>query len=406
VLSSSETKAGKGDPRPRWDDPGLRWTLLVVSSFSVMANATIAASMPRMAEVFSDTPDAEFLSKLILTTPALFIVIFAPIAGYCIDRWGRLKFLFASLALYGAAGSSGFYLESLHQMLAGRALLGVAVAGIMTTTTTLLGDYFSGSDRLRFAGLQGMFFSMAGMVFVGAGGILAEFGWRLPFLVYLCSWAALVPAIIFLREPTRHARGAGEGPRELAPVSALALAYGLTFFMLVVFYMTPVQLPFLLRTIGVESSGLAALAIALGSLASGGGALIQHRVHYRVGFVSIYSIAMLFIVAGYGVIAIAENYAAVLWGAAISGFGAGVLFPNAAMWVTTLAPAHLRGRLLGGMTASMYLGQFFSPILVQPVVKVAGLSGAFGVFAGVSLFVSLVLWVSARGFDRHAARIQ
>ena len=112
-----------------------------------MANATIAASMPRMAEVFSDTPDSEFLAKLILTTPALFIVIFAPLAGYCIDRWGRLKFLYGSLLLYGAAGSSGFYLDSLPEILGGRACLGVAVAGIMTTTTTLLGDYFSEIGR-------------------------------------------------------------------------------------------------------------------------------------------------------------------------------------------------------------------------------------------------------------------
>ena len=46
-------------------DVRLRWTLLASSSFSVMANATIAASMPRMAEVFGDTPNAPFLDKLI-----------------------------------------------------------------------------------------------------------------------------------------------------------------------------------------------------------------------------------------------------------------------------------------------------------------------------------------------------
>ena len=367
-----------------------------------MANATIAASMPRMAEVFSDTPDSEFLAKLILTTPALFIVIFAPLAGYCIDRWGRLKFLYGSLLLYGAAGSSGFYLDSLPEILGGRACLGVAVAGIMTTTTTLLGDYFSGHERLRFAGLQGMFFSMAGMVFVGAGGVLAEFGWRLPFLVYLSSWVALIPAVMFLREPTRHARENRGAERARAPVAALALAYGLTFFLLVVFYMTPVQLPFLLKSIGVESAGLAALAIGLGSLASGGGSFLQHRIHYRLGFVSIYSAAMLFLVAGYALIAYADHYATAMLGTLVSGFGAGVLFPNAAMWVTTLAPAHLRGRLLGGMTASMYLGQFFSPIVVQPVVSVSGLSWAFGIFAMLALVLSGVLWLTARGFDRHA----
>ena len=84
-----------------------------------------------MAEVFSGSPNAQFLTKLVLTTPALFIVVCAPLAGVIIDRYGRLKFLFASLLLYGFAGASGFFLDDLNHILAGRALLGVAVAGII-----------------------------------------------------------------------------------------------------------------------------------------------------------------------------------------------------------------------------------------------------------------------------------
>ena len=388
-----------GDPNFR-----LKAALLLVSSFSVMANATIAASMPRMAEVFSDTPNAQFMSKLILTAPALFIVIFAPLAGVLIDRYGRLKYLFASMLLYGFAGASGFFLDDLNHILAGRALLGVAVAGIMTTSSTLLGDYFIGAERLKYAGTQGLFMSLAGVVFVGTGGILAEFDWRWPFLIYLSAWAALLPAVKYLREPARQARKAGERAETPAPLKPLALAYALTFFLLVVFYMTPVQIPFLLRGIGVESTGLAALVICLGSLASGGGALMQHRLHYRVGFVSIYAYAMLLVAVGYAAIALTQSYAVVLLGAAVSGFGVGVLFPNGALWVTTLAPARLRGRLLGIMTASMNLGQFFSPILAEPAVSAVGLSGAFGVAAGAALLVAVLLWLTCRGFDRHTVQ--
>ncbi|MFM9969426.1 MAG: MFS transporter [Burkholderiales bacterium] len=379
----------------------LRWTLLASSSFSVMANATIAASMPHMAEVFSDTPNAPFLAKLILTTPALFIVIFAPLGGLFIDRFGRVKFLFANMLLYGFAGASGFFLSDLHHILVGRALLGVAVAGIMTTTTTLIGDYFAGAERLKYVGLQGVYFSFAGVLFVGAGGILAEFDWRWPFLVYLSSWIVLIPAIKFLHEPSHEARNQGGGGASPVPTQPLILAYALTFFLLVVFYMTPVQIPFLLRDMGVHSSGLAALAICLGSLTSGGGAMMQRRFHYRVGFVSIYAYSMILVAVGYGLIATTHSYAMVLVGTAISGFGAGVLFPNAAMWVTTLAPPRLRGRLLGMMTASMYLGQFFSPILVEPAVAAVGLSGAFALAALGAIGMSIFLWATCRKFDRH-----
>jgi len=371
---------------------GRKAALLLVSSLTVMSNATIAASMPRMAEVFRATPHAEFLTKLILTTPALLIVVCAPLAGAFIDRFGRIRFLYANLVLYGFAGGSGFVLDSLHSILIGRALLGIAVAGIMTTSTTLLGDYYTGEARIRYAGTQSLFMSLGGVVFIGAGGILSEFSWRLPFLIYLVSWAVLVPAAKFLDEPRRHVHANSSEPDRPAPVGALALAYLLIFFALVMFYMTPVQLPFLLRDIGISSSALAAGPIVIGSLASGASAVALSRLRRSMGYVSVYAISMMLIAAGYGIIASAHGYAVVLAGAAISGFGVGIIFTNSGLWVTALAPARLRGRLLGMMTASLYLGQFSSPILVQPAVSSVGLSGAFGVFAGIAAIVSIVLF--------------
>jgi MFS family permease len=365
--------------------------LLLAASLTVMSNATIAASMPRMAAVFSDTPHAEFLSKLILTTPALMIVLFAPVAGWFIDRFGRVRFLYANLVLYGFAGASAFVLDDLHHILIGRALLGVAVAGIMTTTSTLLGDYFTGEERIRFAATHSLAMSLGGVVFIGAGGLLADVDWRAPFLIYLSAWVFLVPAVRFLDEPAKHEHRTTEEPDRPAPVGALVLAYGLIFFCLVMFYMTPVQIPFLLRDRGVGSSALAAGPIVISSLASAGSALLLPRLRRSAGYVTVYAWSMLLVALGYGIIAFFDSYAAVLAGAAISGFGVGVIFPNSGLWVTALAPPRLRGRLLGMFTAAIFLGQFSSPIAVQPAIAWVGLAGAFGVFAGIATGVSLAL---------------
>jgi MFS family permease len=320
----------------------------------------------------------------------------APLAGIFIDRFGRVRFLYANLVLYGFAGGSGFILDSLQHILIGRALLGVAVAGIMTTSTTLLGDYYTGEARIRYAGVQSLFMALGGVVFIGAGGILADFNWRLPFLIYLASWLVLVPAMAFMDVPPRHARESITEPDRPAPIGSLALAYALIFFALVMFYMTPVQLPFLLRDIGIASSTLAAGPIVIGSLASGASAMVLSRLRRSMGYVSVYALSMMLIALGYAIIAATHDYGVVLAGAAISGFGVGIIFTNSALWVTALAPPRLRGRLLGMMTASVYLGQFCSPILVQPAVSAAGLSGAFGVFAGIASLVSLLL-VAGRG---------
>ena len=56
-------------------------TLLVVSSLTVMASATIAPALPAMHAAFSDLPNVDLLVRLVLTIPGLFIVLGAPAAG-------------------------------------------------------------------------------------------------------------------------------------------------------------------------------------------------------------------------------------------------------------------------------------------------------------------------------------
>jgi MFS family permease len=114
----------------------------------------------------------------VITLPALFIVIGSPIAGIIVDRFGRKSLLLVSAILYGVAGSSGFYVEGLTPILVGRAVLGLAVAGVMVSATTLIADYYSGPARAAFMGLQAGFMGLGGVVFLTLGGALAQQNWR------------------------------------------------------------------------------------------------------------------------------------------------------------------------------------------------------------------------------------
>ncbi len=86
--------------------------------------------------------------------------------GALIDRFGRLKLMLSSLILYGLAGTSGYFMNDLYSILVGRALLGIGVAGVMTTTITLIADYFEGTERNAFMGLQGAFVALGGVISV------------------------------------------------------------------------------------------------------------------------------------------------------------------------------------------------------------------------------------------------
>lgn len=53
--------------------------------------------------------------------------------------------------------------------------MGLSVAGIMTTATTLIADYYTGSVRARFLGLQSASMALGGVVFLSVGGFLADY---------------------------------------------------------------------------------------------------------------------------------------------------------------------------------------------------------------------------------------
>ena len=77
----------------------------------------------QMAQAFAGTPDADLLVRLSITTPALAIMFMAPLAGWAIDRLGRLRILYASMLLYSAAG-----VASASLALAARAALASAAS--------------------------------------------------------------------------------------------------------------------------------------------------------------------------------------------------------------------------------------------------------------------------------------
>jgi hypothetical protein len=52
-------------------------------------------------------------------------------------------------------------------------------------------------------------------------------------------------------------------------------------------------------------------------------------------------------------------------------------------------PDNLRGRALGGLSTSMFLGQFLSPIVTQPLTKSMGLGGTYALTGGVLVIVAL-----------------
>ncbi|WP_026734278.1 MFS transporter [Fischerella sp. PCC 9605] len=370
----------------------VKLTLLLVSTLTVMAGATIAPSLPAMREHFAEVSSADYLVRLALTLPALFIALGAPFVGVAIDRLGRKPLLLFSLVLYGIAGSSGFVLSTLGLILVGRAFLGISVAGIMTTATTLIADYYSGSARAQFLGLQAGFMGLGGVLFLSLGGFLADGNWRSPFLIYVMALVLVPFTATFLPEPQRNqptlTSSNATDTAQKFPLNLVVLTYGIALITQIVFYLIPTQLPFYLQQIANASPSQSGLAIALSTLFSATSSILYRQVKARLGFIAIYGIAFVNMALGYGLIGWAIGYAVVLVGLAIAGIGLGLLMPNMNLCLTSVTPDAFRGRVLSGITTSFFLGQFLSPLLSQPISYAVGLGTTYGLAAGLMLILT------------------
>jgi MFS family permease len=275
----------------------VRLTLLIVSTLTVMAGATIAPSLPAMRQFFSEVPNADYLVRLVLTAPALLIAIGAPFVGVLIDKLGRKPLLIAALLVYGLAGSSGLWFSTLELILVERAFLGVSVAGVMITATALIADYYTGPARGQFLGLQSAFMALGGVTFLSVGGFLADLKWHSPFEIYLVALVLILCVLLLLPEPPRANSSSTppgllqeEGPPPF-PIPLVTLTYGIALLTQIVFYLIPVQLPFYLKSLFNAGASQSGLAIAFCTLFSAISSLSYQRIKSRLNFISIYGVA-------------------------------------------------------------------------------------------------------------------
>ena len=365
-------------------------TILVGSTLTVMAGAIIAPVLPEISRNFSYLSNAEFLSKLILTLPALMTALLAPVAGYFTDRSGRKKVLLFSLILYAIAGTTGAYLSSIYLILAGRALLGIAVGALMTSIVTLIGDYFEGIERSRFMGYQAAFAGLGGMVFISVGGLLADIHGRAPFLIYSFSLIVFVFAWIYVVEPERTK------PGKTAPIPGFGLfrdiprkvlwVYLIAFFSMSVFYMIPVQMPFMLSALEGISNTQVGLAIAFMNISSVTTALNYGRVKKSLNYAGVMALVYVLVAIGYIIISQSMSFWVIIAGILVAGAGFGMQMANLNLWLVSLAPPPMRGRLVGYLNAIIFMGMFLSPVMLQPIVNATSLYQSF-LIVGITLLL-------------------
>jgi MFS family permease len=259
----------------------------------------------------------------------------------------------------------------------------------MTCCTTLLADYFHGSQRERYFGLQVVFTTVAATLFFGIGGALGAQDWRTPFWLYAVSLPLALLAARYVWQPAPQARSSATKLPPL-PWRQLAAPVGVTLLGGLVFYVLIVELSFVLDGIGVESTATIGAASAIASLGTAIGAFLFGRLA-RLG--PAVTVPLAFGLSGVGIVGmgLASAVPLVIASAVVTGFGNGLLLPSLLTWALGSLGFEQRGRGTGVWTSALFIGQFVCPLVVL------ALSGAMGGLGSALVVVGAVAIAAAAG---------
>jgi len=364
--------------------------LLFGASLALMCGAALTPSTTRMMEAFETVPNAALWISLILTLPALFVVLSGPVSGFLTDRFGRKKVLVSALFLCGLSGSAGFLLSSLWMILVSRALVGLGIAGVTTATNALISDLFEGPARERFMGFQSAITGFNGVVFLILGGILSDINWHLAFLAYLPLLVLFPLAWIFIREPLaikQHGDEIIEAKLQLDRKKVFIFA--VTFLSQFAFVTVPIFIGYYLIGLLGANSTMVGIVGAISNAAAFLIGLIYGRIRQRMSFQNIFLISGLLMGLGLLAMGLAKSWFLIILAEVILGVCVGLNLSNLPTWLASEVSPFVRGRANGIYVSMLYFGQFAGSILFTPLSQITGYPTVYFIVSGLSVLTGL-----------------
>jgi DHA1 family tetracycline resistance protein-like MFS transporter len=131
---------------------------------------------------------------------ALMQFMFSPVLGNLSDRYGRKPIIMASLAALSVDYLIMGFAPTLFWLFVGRVIAGVAGA-TFATANAVVADLVPQADRAKYFGMNGAAWGMGFIVGPVVGGLLGQYGSRVPFFAAAAFTAVnFLIALLVLRE--------------------------------------------------------------------------------------------------------------------------------------------------------------------------------------------------------------
>lgn len=367
--------------------------IIMIGILPMMAIVTLMPIVPALVKAFPEVGGIQTLAPLVLSAPGLCVALFSPYAGALTDKLGRRKLLIIFTTLYGIGGVLPFFITSFTALMAGRLLLGVGEAFILTIGNTLLGDYFEKEERAKWLMWQAFVGPALGALLVAGSGRLSMVSWNLPFLIYASALGLAAFAVFAVYEPERRTEvdplEPGTATMMAFPTGLMARLAATTFVLAAIYFVYTLQFSLALDQMGIKKGSELGLYTALASVGVPIGSLMFKRMSGRSANLQF---TVLFVLLGTGLtgIGLALGLEATMAFAFIQQLGAGMTIPVLIGWSLRELPERFRGRGMGWWCSAFFLGQFVSPFFVTGMRTLAGgLLNTFVVFGLLCIVIAL-----------------
>jgi MFS family permease len=169
---------------------------------------------------------------------------------------------------------------------------------------------------------------------------------------------------------------------------------------MMIFYILPTQMPFLIINVFHASGTLAGEIISTAFIFNALGAMSFVFLKKRFDFKTIYMIGMGIVAVGFILIGLVENVYFFFVTSPVMGFGGGVLMTNVTAWMLSHAHHTKRVKSSSYLTSALFLGQFSSPIVFHPFVSYFGVEHFFEVIGTLLIVMLFSIFAVQRYLNR------
>lgn len=378
--------------------------VLLVGMVGTLSSNVASPALPGVADHFEVTAARVGLVMTAFTVPTMVAV---PITGVLADVYGRRRVVVPSLLVYGVTGAAIGTVDTFQGVLAVRAIQGVAYAGVMPLSVTILGDLYAGATGSAAQGLRVSVNGFSGAVVPVVVGVLVAISWNYPFFLY--AIAVPIALVVYWRLPESvdpHDRVIGLRSRLRSYVSAfrietrtleirVLLAGGFARDLVRLAVLTFVPL-FAVGSLGA-STAVAGATIGLLGLSRMVVSPLAGSLVAR--FSRTWTLLAALGVTAASVVTIGIATTPTMLGAAVAvyGVGDGLFAPVLKSAVTDFADPNYRAGVVNGLQLLKSGAQSLSPVVFGAVLATLGYRSLFVSAAAVSVaYAVAVAWVFRR----------